>query len=296
MDLTLQDSDAQFEEDLALIRGTTQVNGTARRLTNVTIKSDDDDSVGGGEEDEDDNDDVENSTSVEGMSSDTETKEKDFEEVVNSDDTNNLEFGIPVRQTYKVLSECGMGAGSNNNELLQGNAKKVNNNNNNNVLNNNKSGGTTEDVTTKKSVLKWKKNETEICSVSNIEQSKCSKGLLVRKRKLQNAILTDGEECGDLEGYHERDSENESVNLINNLKIKTRKQRHDSVNIRCKSDERLVHNVCSGGDSVDSFSENCAGEIVDGEERGEVGEFWEDIYGRTRDKQGNVIQVRTGQG
>jgi hypothetical protein len=158
------------------------------------------------------------------------------------------------------------------------------------VLHNSESDDTIENVVTKKSILKRRKNETESHSVLNVEGSKHSKRLLVYKRRSQNSVVTDGEERGDLEESHDRDSENENVKSKENLKLKKRKERQDSVNTKCRFDEGLVHSMYGEDEGVDSICEEGAGDTVEGE-RGE-GEFWEDIYGRTRDMQGNVIQVR----
>ena len=290
MDLTLHDSGAQLEEDLAMIRGRTQVNGTVRRQANIIVNNSDDDNDddeededdGEEEEEEEEDDDVESFELVKGVGGKTKTSDEEFEEVVKFDDTKNFEFDVPVEQTDKAL-ECD----TDRENHLKGNTKKVNdsnnnNNNNNNVSRNSESDDTIENVLTKKSILKRKKNETESYSVLNVEGSKYSKRLLVCKRKSQNSVVTDGEEYGDLEESHDRDSENENANSKENLKLKKRKERHDSVNIKCRFDEGLIQNMYGEDEG--------AGDTVEGE-RGE-GEFWEDIYGRTRDKQGNVIQVR----
>ena len=275
MDLALHDSGAQLEEDLAMIRGRTQVNGTVRRQANIVNNSDDDDD----EEDEDDGEeDVESFELVKGVGGKTKTSDEEFEEVVKFDDTKIFEFGVPVEQTDDAL-ECDMDRENH----LEGNTKKVNNSNNN-VLHNSESDDTIENVLTKKSILKRKKNETESYSVLDVEGSKYSKRLLVCKRKSKNSVVTDGEVCGDLEEIHDRDSESENVNSKENLKLKKRKERHDSVNIKCRFDEGLVQNMY-GEDEAEGPRDTVEGE------RGE-GEFWEDIYGRTRDKQGNLIQVR----
>ena len=287
MDVTLHDSGAQLEEDLAMIRGRTQVNGTVRRQGNIIVNSSDDDEEeeeDDGEEDEEE--DVENFELVKGMGSETKTINEEFEEVAKFDDTRNFEFGVPFEQTDEASSECDTDTENHQEE----NTKKVNNNNNNNVLHGSESDDIIENVMTKKSILKRKKNETESYSVLNVEGRKHSKRLLVCKRKSQNSLVTDGEECGDLEESHDRDSESENVNLKENLKMKKRKERHDSVNIKCRFDEGLAHNMYGEDEGVDSICEEGAGDTVEGE-KGER-EFWEDIYGRTRDRQGNVIQVR----
>ena len=287
MDLTLHDSGAQLEEDLAMIRGRTQVNGIVRRQSNIIVNNSDVDGGDGEEEEEDeDEDDCEEEEEsfevVKGVGGKTETSDEEFEEMVKFDDTKNFEFGVPVEQTDEAL-ECDTDTESH----LEGNTKKVNNsnnnnNNNNNVLHNSESDDTIENVLTKKSILKRKKNETESYSVLNVKGNKHSKRLLVSKRKSQNSVVTGEEECGDLEESHDRDSESENVNSKETLKLKKRKERHDSVNIRCRFDEGLVQNMCGEDEDAESTVEG---------ERGE-GEFWEDIYGRTRDRQGNVIQVR----
>jgi hypothetical protein len=282
MDLTLHDSGAQLEEDLAKIRGRTQVNDIVRRQANITVNhSDEEEEEEEMEEDEDDGEeeeaDTDSSELVEEMGSKTKTSDGEFEEVVKFDDTKNFEFDIPIEQ----IDETSLEGDTDTENHLEGNTEKVNNNNN--VLQNSESDDTIENVLTKKSILKRKKNETESYSVLNVERSKCSKRLLVCKRKSQNSLVPDGKECGDLEEVHDRDSENESVNSLENLKMKTRKKRYDSVDVKCRFDEGLIHNIYDEDEGV-------AGETEEGE-RGD-GEFWEDIYGRTRDKQGNVIQVR----
>lgn len=84
MNLALHDSGAQLEEDLAMIRGRTQVNGTVRRQANIVNNSDDDDD----EEDEDDGEeDVESFELVKGVGGKTKTSDEEFEEVVKFDDT-----------------------------------------------------------------------------------------------------------------------------------------------------------------------------------------------------------------
>jgi hypothetical protein len=75
------------------------------------------------------------------------------------------------------------------------------------------------------------------------------------------------------------------------LRMKTKKQKHDIVNIRCQSEDAVTCNV-DGRDGVDSVCEEDAGDIVGKKDWKEVEEYWEDIYGRTRDKQGMVIQLR----
>ena len=282
VDLTLHDSGAQLEEDLAMIRGRTQVNGIVRSQANIVNNSDDDEEE---EEDEDDGEEEdENSFElVKGMGNKTKTSDVEFEEVLKFDDTNNFEFGLPIEQMDEASSECDMDTENH----LEGNTKKVNKNN---VLHNSESDDTIENVLAKKSILKRKKNETESYSVLNVEGSKHSKRLLVCKRKSQNSVVTDGEERGDLEESHDGDSESENVNSKENLKLKKRKERQESVNIKCRFDEGLVHSMYGEGEGVDSICEEDAGDTEEGE-RGE-GEFWEDIYGRTRDRQGSVIQVR----
>jgi hypothetical protein len=155
---------------------------------------------------------------------------------------------------------------------------------------NNESDDTIENVLTKKSILKRKKNETESYSALNIEGSKCNKRLRVCKRKPQNSVVTEQEEHGDLEETHDRDSENKNVKSMESLKKKTREKRHDSVDTKCRFDEGLVHNMNGEDEGVDSVCEEGSGDTVEGA-RGK-GEFWEDIYGRIRDRQGSVIQVR----
>ena len=290
MDLTLHDSGAQLEEDLAMIRGRTQVNGIVRRKANIVNNSDDEEEEEEGEEDdgEEEEDDVESFELVKGMGSKTKTSDEGFEEVVKFDDTKNFEFGVPIEQMDEASLECDTDTESH----LEGNTKKVNNNNNNNnnnnVFHNSESDDIIENVLTKKGILKRKKNESY--SVLNVEGSKHSKKLLVHKRKSRNSVVTDGEERGDLEESHDGNSESENVNSRENLKLKKRKERHDSVNVKCRFDEGLVQNMYGEDDGVDSICEGDAGDTVE-EELGE-GEFWEDIYGRTRDRQGNVIQVR----
>jgi hypothetical protein len=285
MDLTLHDSGAQLEEDLAMIRGRTQVNGIVRRQANIIVNNSDDDEEEeeGDEDDGEEEDDVESFELVKGMGSKTKTSDEGFEKVVKFDDTKNFEFGVPIEQIDEASLECDMDTQSH----LEGKTKKVNNNNNN-VLHNSESDDITENVLTKKRILKRKKNESY--SVLNVEGSKHSKKLLVHKRKSQNSVVTDGEERGDLEESHDGNSESENVNSRENLKLKKRKKRHDSVDVKCRSDEGLVQNMYGEDDGVDSICEGDAGDTVE-EEMGE-GEFWEDMYGRTRDRQGNVIQVR----
>jgi hypothetical protein len=293
MDVTLHDSGAQLEEDLAMIRGRTQVNGSVRRQTNIVVNSSDDD-VEEEEEDEDDGEeeeeeDVDSFELVKGMGNKTKTSDEEFEEVVKFDDTNS-EFGIPIEQTDEVSLECE----TDTENHIEGNTKKANNvdgdDDNDNVLHNSESEDTIKNVLTKKSILKRKKNETGSYSALNVEGSKHSKRLLVCKRKSQNSVVTDWEEHSELEEHHDRDSEDENVNSKENLKVKTKMKRHDSVNIKCRFDEGLVHNMCGEDEGVDSVCEEGSGDTVE-EETGE-GELWEDIYGRTRDRQGNVIQVR----
>jgi len=286
MDLTLHDSGAQLEEDLAMIRGRTEVNGIVRRQANIIVNNSDDDEEEEEEEgDEDDGeeeeDDVESFELVRGMGSKTKTSDEAFEEVVKFDDTKNFEFGVPIEQMDEASLECDTDTESH----LEGNTKKVNNNN---MLHNSESDDIVENVLTKKSILKRKKNESY--SVLNVEGSKHSKKLLVHKRKSRNSVVTDGEEHGDLEESHDGNSESENVNSRENLKLKKIKERYDSVNVKCRFDEGLVQNMYGEDDGVDSICEGDAGDTVE-EELGE-GEFWEDIYGRTRDRQGNVIQVR----
>jgi len=281
MDLTLHDSGAQLEEDLAMIRGRTEVNGIVRRQSNIIVNNSDDDG-GDSEEEEENEDDCEEEEEsfevVKGVGGKTETSDEEYE-MVKFDDTKNFEFGVPVEQTDEAL-ECDTDTESH----LEGNTKKVNNSNNNtnNVLHNSESDDTIENVLIKKSILKRKKNETESYSVLNVEGSKHSKRLLVSKRKSRNSVVTGEEECGDLEESHDRDSESENVNSKETLKLKKRKERRDSVNIKCRFDKGLVQNMCGEDEDAESAME---GERVEGE-------FWEDIYGRTRDRQGNVIQVR----
>jgi hypothetical protein len=284
MDLTLHDSGAQLEEDLAMIRGRTQVNGIVRKQPNIIINNSDDDEEEEGDEDdgEEEEDDVESFELVKGMGTKTKTSGEGFEEAVKFDDIKNFEFGVPIEQMDEASSECDTDTESH----LEGNSKKVNNN----VLHHSESDDTIGNVLRKKSILKRKKNETESYSVLNVEGSKHSKKLLVHKRKSRNSLVTDGEEHGDLEESHDGDSENENVNSRENLKLKKRKEKHDSVNVNCRFDEGLVQNMYGEDDGVDSICEGDAGDTVE-EEMGE-GEFWEDIYGRTRDRQGNVIQVR----
>jgi len=283
MDLTLHDSGAQLEEDLAMIRGRTQVKGPVRRQANIVNNSDDDDEEEEDEEDgEEEEEDVDSFELVKGMGNKTKTSDEEFEEVVKFDDTNSFEFGVPIEQMDEASLECD----TDTENHLEGNTEKANNNNN--VLHDSESDDTIENVLTKKSILKRKKNETESYSVLNVEGSKHSKRLLVCQSKSRNSVVTNGEECDDLEESHDRNGEN--VNSKENLKLKKRKERQDSVNIKCRFDEGLVDSMYGEDEGVDSICEEDAGDTVEGE-RGK-GELWEDIYGRTRDRQGNVIQVR----
>jgi hypothetical protein len=184
------------------------------------------------------------------------------------------------------MDEASLECDTDTENRLEGNTKKVNNN----VLHNSEYDDTIENVLTKKSILKRKKDETESYSVLNVEGSKHSKRLLLCKKKSQNSVVTDGEECDELEESHDRDGESENVNSKENLKLKKRKERQDSVNRKCRFDEGFVHSMYGEDEGVDSICEEDAGDTVEGERGGR--EFWEDIYGRTRDRQGNVIQVR----
>jgi hypothetical protein len=108
--------------------------------------------------------------------------------------------------------------------------------------------------------------------------------------ELQECKLTDQRKCGKLEENYDRDNESQNANLMETLTMKTKKQNHDIVSIR--SDEAVTCNVVGRDEGVDSVCEEDAGDVVGKEDWKEVEECWEDIYGRTRDKQGRVIQVR----
>jgi hypothetical protein len=276
MDITLHDSGSQFKEDLAMIRGNTQTYSTARRQNNIIVNNSDNDS------------DADTSVLDRGTGSDkdTEDTEEEFGEMVNFDDSDNSGSDImQAEQNSQISSESELDRKSDK-HVLKRNTKKLNNN----VLNSDESDVTIEHFISKESVLKRKRNETDTCLVTNTENSKLSKQLLVHKRTFQKCKLTDREKC-ELEENHDWDDESKNVKLMKNLKMKTKKQKHESAIIRCKDDEEIACNVDGGDGDVDSVCEKDAGDIAE-EESGEVEDCWEDIYGRTRDKQGNVIQVR----
>jgi len=286
MDITLHDSGSQFEEDLALFSGNTQINRIARRQNNIIMNNSD----GDGDDDDDDDDGggggdtlsvVDKCVLDKSIASDSETEasEEEFREMVNSDNIDNFGSDIMhVSSEYEISRKK-------NEQVLKRMKQKLNNN----MLNIDKSDDIIENVIPKKISLERRKNKTETHLVSSTEGSEHTKRLFVHKRKLQKHKVTDKEKCGELEENHDKDNESNNVKLMENLKIKTKKQTHNSATIKCKGDERVC-DVDGGDGGVSSVCED-VGDIMEEKENGEVEEYWEDIYGRTRDKQGNVIQV-----
>jgi hypothetical protein len=287
MDLTLHDSSSQLEEDLALITGNSKTSSTARQNNIIVNNSDHDDA-----DDDDDGtlSDVHNFSldKVTGSDSETEASEEEFGDMASYDNSDNFGSGMEVEQNSQVYSESEIDR-KGNKQVLNGNRKEVNNDNH--LLNDDESDDIIENAILKKRGLKRKRNKPD-CSVSNTEGSAQSKRLLVHKREVQKRKLTDQKNCGKMEGSYDRDNESQNTNLMDTLKIKTKKQKHDLVNIKSQSDEAVVCNVAGGDEGVDSARGEGTGDIVEKKDQKEVKEYWEDIYGRTRDKQGRVIQVR----
>jgi hypothetical protein len=278
MDITLHDSGSQFKEDLALIRGNTQADSTARRQNSITMNNSDNDSG------------ADTSVLAEDTGSDSETDDikEEFGEIVNFDDNDSSGSDImQVEQNSQISSESELDSQSNK-RVLKGNTTKINNNY---VLNSDESEATTEHFISKESNLKRKRNETETCLISHTESCN-SKQLLAHKRKFRKCELNEREKCGELKENHNRHNESKNVKLMKNLRM-TKKQKHESVSMRYKDDEEMACNVDGGDGDVDSSCEKDAGDTAESQkDSGEVEDYWEDIYGRTRDKEGNIIQVR----
>jgi hypothetical protein len=279
MDLTLHDSSSQFKEDLALITGNSQTSCTVRQnnfsVNNSNSDNDEDDTLS----------DVHNFSldKVTNSDNEIEASEEEFGEMVSSDSSDNVGSNTEVEQSSQVHSEAEIDR-KRNKWILNGN-KKVDNDNH--VLNDDESFDVIENAVSKKRDLKRKRSKHEVCSVGNTEGSAQSKRLLVHKRDPQECKLTDQKKFGGLEENCNRDSESQDAGFMETLRMKMKKQKHDLENIRCQSDEAIA---C--GDGIDSVCEEDAGNIMEEKDRKEAQEYWEDIYGRTRDKQGRVIQVR----
>jgi hypothetical protein len=270
MDIALHDTGSQFKEDLALIRGNTQTNSTAGRQNNIISNDSDSDN------------DADTSVTAKDTGSDNEAEdtEEEFGEMANFDDTDSSGSDIVrVEQKSQISSESELDRKSNKHGSKR-NTKKLNKT----VLNSDEPDATIQNFISKESNLKRKRNETETCPVSNTETSELSsKPLLVCKGMLKK--------CGEFEEKHDREDEIKNVKLMTNLKMKTKKHKHEPEIIQYKDDEEIACDV-DGGDGDDSVCEKYAGDIVEKEEVGEEAEdYWEDIYGRTRDKEGNVMQV-----
>jgi hypothetical protein len=271
MDIALHDTGSQFKEDLALIRGNTQTNSPAGRQNNIISNNSDSDN------------DADTSVTAKDTGSDNEAEdtEEEFGEMANFDDTDSSGSDIMrVEQKSQISSESELDRKSNKHGSKR-NTKKLNKT----VLNSDEPDATIQNFILKESNLKRKRNETETCPVSNTETSELSsKPLLVCKRKLKK--------CGEFEEKHDGDDEIKNVKLMTNLKMKTKKHKHEPEIIQYKDDEEIACDVDGGDGDVDSVCEKYAGDIVEKEEAGEEAEdYWEDIYGRTRDKEGNVMQV-----
>lgn len=274
MDATLHDSSSQFEEDLALIAGNSKTSSTARQHNIIVNNS------GGG--DDDTLSDIHNFSLDKVTGSDEiEASEEEFGEINSYDNSDSIGSDMEVYSESEIYRKV-------NKQILNGNKKEVNNYNH--VLNYDESDDIIENSASKKRGLKRKRSKPDACSVSNTEGSAQSKRLLVHKRELQECKLTDQRKCGKLEENYDRDNESQNANLMETLTMKTKKQNHDIVSIR--SDEAVTCNVVGRDEGVDSVCEEDAGDVVGKEDWKEVEECWEDIYGRTRDKQGRVIQVR----
>lgn len=254
MDITLHDSGSQFTEDLALIKDNTQKDSTRRRQNNIIVSNSDNDS-----------------DPREGADSD-ETETEEFGEVMNFEDSDNSGSDtIQVEQNSQMSSESELDRRINKHVL------KINTKNLNNKAFSDDSDATVEHLISEERNLKRKRNEVYACQVSDTEKREVSKQLLEHKRKFQKCKLTDKEKCGELEESYNMDNERRNIKLT-----RTEKQKHESAIIRFKNDV--------DGDDV---CEKDSGDIVEEEkESGDVNRYWEDIYGRTRDKQGNVIKVR----
>lgn len=261
MDLTLHDSSSQFEEDLALITGNSQTSSTARQHAIIVNSSDDDDTLS----------DVHKFSlnKVTGSDNEIVASDEEFGETVSYDNSDS------VGSDMEVYSDSERKV---NKQILNGNKKEVNNYNH--VLNYDESHDIIENAASKKRGSKRKRSKPEACSVSNTEGRTQSKRLLVYGREPQECKFTDQRKCGKLEENCDSDNESENANSMETLRMKTKEQNHDIVSIT--SDEAVACNV------VGSVCEEDAGDIVGKK----VEEYWEDIYGRTRDKQGRVIQVR----
>lgn len=268
MDLTLHDSSSQFEEDLALITGNSQTSSTARQHDIIVNSNDDDDNTLS---------DVHkfSLSKVTGSDNEIVASEEEFGETVSYDKSDS------IGSDMEVYSDSGRKV---NKQILNGNKKEVNNYNH--VLNYDESDDIIENAASKKRGSKRKRSKPEACSVSNTEGSTQSKRLLVYEREQQECKLTDQRKCGKLEENYDRDNESENANSMETRRMKTKEQNHDVVSIT--SDEAVACNVVGRDEGVGSVCEEDAGDIVGKK----VEEYWEDIYGRTRDKQGRVIQVR----
>jgi hypothetical protein len=278
MDLTLHDSSLQFEEDLALIRGNSQTSSTVRQ-NNITVNnsnSDDDD-------DDDTLSDVHN-FSLDKVTNEIETSEEEFGEVASSDNSDNVGSETEVEQNSQGYSESEMD-GKGNKWIIDVN--KMEADNDNRVLNDDESGDIIEKAVLKKTGLKRERSKHDACSVANNDGSAQRKRLLVHKRDPHECKLSDQKNCGELEENCNRDNETHDTGFMESLKMKAKKQKHILENRKCQSDEAIA---C--GDGGDSVCEEDAGDMMDEKDEKEVEEYWEDIYGRTRDNQGRVIQVR----
>jgi hypothetical protein len=280
MDLTLHDSSSQFKEDLALITGNSQTSSTIRQ-NNISVNNSNSDN-----DDDDTLSDVHNFSldKVANSDNEIEASEEEFGEMVSSDSSDNVGSNTEVEQNSQVHSQSEIDR-KGNKWILNGNKKEVDNDNH--VLNDDESGDIIENAVSKKRDLLRKRSKREVCPVGNTEGSAQSKRLHVHKRDPQECKVTDRKKCGGLEENYNRDSESQDAGFMESLRMKTKMQKHDLENIRCQSDEAIA---C--GDGIDSVCEEDVDDIMEEKDRKEAQEYWEDIYGRTRDKHGRVIQVR----
>jgi hypothetical protein len=282
MDLTLHDSSSHFEEDLALITGNSQTSSTARK-NNITVNKSVSGSGSGG--DDDTLSDVHSFSlgKVTGSDSEVESSEEEFGKIAISDKSDDMGSDMEVEQNSQAYSESKIDR-KGNKQILNGNKREVSNDND--VLNNDESGDIIDVIVSKKRSLKRERKKREACSVSNIKEEAQSKISLVHKREPEECYLAVQKNCDGLEGHFDSDNESQNADLMKTLRIKAEKQKCCLRNIKCKSGEAVMRD-----DGVDSVSEE-DGDITEENVQKQVAEYWEDIYGRTRDKQGRVIQVR----
>ncbi|XP_067011614.2 nucleolar MIF4G domain-containing protein 1 [Anabrus simplex] len=285
LEQTLHESGSEFEEDFAMVTGRGKKPKVTKRGKGDDNGDENDDSVIGGDSDSeistngDDNSVIGDGSHSDVINSDGEEQEDDDNDSISGNELSDENDGS--EDDYET-DEVDGGA------MMEHHSKSPQQRTNNVASSQNKSNSKVGKTDKTNDTVRKKRKREDSCGSDVSEQNS---PLVVRKPK---------SECKkDRSSEKEVSSVSNAENLHSEggLYVKLRHEMGKSKHKKMKGSEPEQSAVSYNSDDDDI--DDCGDDSVEGEEGAsdkgsENNEFWEDIYGRTRDKKGNVVQVSAG--